>query len=57
MKCGVTKKVMFKTEKGAIIRGVEILEESTNRKVTPSKFRAYRCEFCGEFHLTGKQRS
>jgi hypothetical protein len=54
MKCGVTKKIMFKTHEKALIRGGEILIEDTNRDYTPEYFTAYCCEFCGFYHLTGK---
>lgn len=54
LRCGVTKKVCFRTEQGAINRGAEIVDEETNRRFTPQSFRAYHCLFCGGYHLTGK---
>ena len=57
MKCGVTKKIVFKTHEGALIRGGEILCENSNRRSTPQQFRAYKCEYCGGYHITGKQLS
>ena len=54
MKCGVTNKVIFKTEAGALNRGMEISGEDSNRKFTPGRFRSYKCEYCGYFHLSGK---
>lgn len=54
MRCGVTGKVMFRSHKAALIRASEIVEEQTNRRISPDQWRAYQCEFCGGFHLTGK---
>lgn len=55
MRCGVTGKIIFKTHAGALNRGGEILTGDSNRKFTPKSFRAYQCEYCGFFHLTGKR--
>jgi hypothetical protein len=55
MRCGPTGKIIFKTHTGALIRAGEILENKGNRRYTPNEFRAYQCEFCGFYHLTGKQ--
>jgi predicted RNase H-like nuclease len=53
-RCGATRKVIFKTERGALNRAVEIFNEDTNRKATTDQFRAYVCEYCGKYHLTTK---
>jgi len=55
MRCGVTGKVAFKSHEQALTRGGEILSNDSNRKYTPKSFRAYHCEYCGYFHLSGKQ--
>lgn len=54
MKCGPTRKTIFKCEKAAQIRADEIVGGESNRKFTPNHFRIYKCEFCGFFHLSGK---
>jgi hypothetical protein len=54
MRCGPTKKVMFKTRRGAEIRAQEIIEEESNRKYHANAFRIYQCEYCGKYHLTTK---
>lgn len=54
MKCGVTRKIIFKTHQGALIRAGEIVCEDSNRRSTPIAFRAYKCDFCGGYHITGK---
>lgn len=55
MICGATKKTIFKTHKAAMLRGDEILMDSCKiRKNSPSSYRAYKCEFCGFYHLSGK---
>lgn len=54
MRCGITGKVAFKSERGAQMRGAEILNEGNFRRKSPEQFRAYKCEFCGMYHLTGK---
>lgn len=54
MRCGITQKVTFKTHESALIRGGEILTSDNYRKNKPTSFRAYKCKFCGFFHLTGK---
>lgn len=53
-RCGMTGKVMFKKEKGAMNRAEEIIQNKGNRRYTPNQFRVYKCEFCNAFHLTGK---
>jgi len=49
---------MFKTHAGALNRAAEIMEKTesgeSNRRITPDQWRAYKCEFCGLYHLTGK---
>lgn len=58
MKCGVTRKIGFRTHAGALNRAAEIMQQTedgeSNRRVTPGQWRAYLCEFCGMYHLTGK---
>jgi len=54
MRCGVTKKVIFKSEEHAKFRAKEITTKDSNRRFTPTKFRTYRCEYCGQYHLTAK---
>jgi len=54
-RCGRTGKVIFRTEKGALNRGYEILDGDTYRRESTNQFRAYVCEFCGFYHLTGKK--
>lgn len=58
MKCGPTGKIGFRTERGALNRAAEIIEEAnsgeSNRRVTHRNWRTYKCEFCGLYHLTGK---
>ena len=58
MRCGVTRKVGFKTHAGALNRAAKIMQQEnsgeSNRRVTPEQWRAYKCEFCGLYHLTGK---
>jgi hypothetical protein len=54
MKCGPTKKVMFKTRRGAEIRAQEILDEESNRKYKVNSFRIYHCIYCNSYHLTTK---
>lgn len=49
-KCGLTGKVMFGSQEHAFQRGGEILAGDPHAV----SFRAYRCEFCGKFHLTTK---
>lgn len=51
MRCGFTGKVIFKSHEHALNRGGEILTGKSNRRFTPNSFRAYRCEYCGFFHL------
>ena len=51
MRCGFTGKVVFKSHEHAWRRAGEILNENTNRRHTPNSFRAYRCEYCGFYHL------
>jgi hypothetical protein len=53
-RCGFTGKVMFKKEKGALNRADDIMKDKGNRRYTPNQFRAYLCEYCGSYHLTGK---
>ena len=52
MRCGVTKKIAFKSHEAALMRGGEILTNESKRKYTPNAFRAYKCQFCGFFHLS-----
>lgn len=47
-RCGPTKKVMFKSHEQAVERIGEIFEEGTPEK----SLRAYRCSFCGGWHIT-----
>lgn len=49
--CGKTRKRMFKTEKGAQLRGMEIGQENENF----NGFRVYKCMFCGFYHLTTQE--
>lgn len=57
MKCGVTKKVMFKSYGHATNKIGEILDnkDNSNRKFTPNMWRAYSCEYCGGWHITTKR--
>lgn len=56
MICGPTKKRGFKTEKGAINRIQEIFDgQGIENKHTPNSLRAYKCEYCGNYHLTSKE--
>jgi hypothetical protein len=55
MKCGVTKKVIFKSYNSAIVRITQILSDESNKDYTPRQFRAYKCEYCGKYHLTSKE--
>lgn len=54
MKCGVTGKIMFKKQTGALQRAKEILEENSNRRYHPNTFRVYHCIYCDSYHLTTK---
>jgi hypothetical protein len=53
-RCGFTDKVCFPSERSALERAGEILDGQHNRRATnrASNFRAYRCEYCSQFHLT-----
>jgi hypothetical protein len=55
MKCGATGKTIFKSPQSANERSNEIISESSNRRSTPKYFNVYQCEFCGFYHITGKQ--
>lgn len=52
-RCGVTGKVIFRTEGAAKQRIKEILSEETNR--ANNYLRAFQCNRCGYWHLTSKQ--
>lgn len=50
-RCGPTGKAIFKSLRSAMDRAEEIRVESSNSV----RFkRAYRCDFCGWYHLTSK---
>ena len=51
-RCGVTGKVIFRTEGAAKKRIKEILNENTNR--ANDYLRAFPCVRCGYWHLTSK---
>mgnify|MGYP001608149830 CR=1 FL=1 len=50
-RCGPTSKVIFKSYNAAIFRAEEILKSESSRS---NYFRAYKCEYCGFWHLTSK---
>lgn len=50
-RCGATRKVCFKSHAAAMARACEILGGDDPRAM---QFRAYRCEYCGLFHITSK---
>ncbi len=52
MKCGPTKKRMFKSHEAAVARGVEILSKGEGPARHWQGFRAYKCIYCGGWHLT-----
>lgn len=56
MICGPTSKRGFNTERGALNRAQEIFDgQGMENKDMPRTFRAYKCEFCGKYHLTAKE--
>lgn len=58
MRCGVTRKVGFRTQNGALNRAAEIMQEDesgeSNRRKQPMGWRAYHCIYCNGWHLTSK---
>lgn len=44
VRCGVTGKIIFKSDVAATKRGMEIMHA----------FRTYKCEYCNWWHLTTK---
>ncbi|MDE2097579.1 MAG: hypothetical protein KGL39_10060 [Patescibacteria group bacterium] len=51
-RCGKTGKAMFRTHNAAMLRASEIME---NDDCNATQFRAYRCLFCGSYHLTSQE--
>lgn len=50
-RCGVTRKVIFRSERSALDRGGEILEAGARGA---RHFRAYACQYCGGYHISSK---
>jgi len=52
-RCGATHKVQFLTHEQALTRAGEILSAAPRSiQNRAGSFRAYRCKFCGLYHLT-----
>jgi len=50
VKCGATGKIMFKTHEAALERAAEIMGQDQ----TASLKRAYKCQYCGKYHITSQ---
>ena len=50
-RCGATRKVLFNSHEAAMLRAGEILDGESDA----TWLRAYRCQFCGGWHLTSKE--
>jgi hypothetical protein len=48
--CGVSRKRMFKTHEAALMLAGELPDDDGR----PKPIRAYKCSYCGGWHLTSK---